>query len=263
MFAEFMLMKKLVELVLILSVILNFGETYSCIPNKFVRLSNCSFIYPYSNLTNHQRTLSMTVPYPLDKYEDEHLSLKILQHNRTKQSLIYFNLNMIQCLNYKQFHWTSVESSSTLHGEFVRTIFSQTNIMYLSSGSIYLRNLTSIDCSTQTMYRTDVDQFFEMNLKIESTLNDFCSSEHLCYPTNIYQCDLVKYQCQCQDPLQAYLTKDKHLLCVHAVDDFRQCTIDNVRCLKWCEQGNSSDLCICPKNVSSQKISSTRESKYF
>jgi len=196
------------------------------------------------------RTLSMTVPYSLDNNQEENLFIKILTHENSEKSLIYFNLNIIQCSNKTLFNWTSVETSSTLRGEFVRTTFFDTNIMYLSSGITYLKNLTTIDCLTKTIYRTDNKELFEINLKIESTLNDYCSNENLCYPLNIYQCDYERQRCKCRPPLQSYLTKDKHLICLHAVKKLNQCTMKNVRCLEWCHLNSSSAMCICPNDLS-------------
>jgi hypothetical protein len=240
-------------MVYVVSVIVGYGENTACIPNKLILLSNCSFNYLYSNLTIDNRTLSMTVPYSLDTNEKDNLFIKVLTRHRTDKLLIYFNLNIIQCSNKKLFNWTSVESSSTLHGEFVRTTFLDKNIMYLSSGITYLRNLTTIDCLTKTMYRTDNQELFEINFKIESTLNDYCSNNNLCYPLNIYQCDYQRQRCICRSPLQSYLTKDKYLICIHAVKNLNQCTMKNVRCLEWCHQNSSSTMCICPNDLSKKK----------
>jgi len=196
----------------------------------------------------------MIVPYSLDNNEEKNLFIKILTHHTSEKSLIHFNLNIIQCLNNKKiFNWTSVESSSTLRGEFVRTTFFDTNIMYLSSGITYLRNLTSIDCLTKTMYRTDNQELFEINFKIESTLNDYCSNKNLCYPLNIYQCNYERQRCICRSPLQSYLTQDQHLICLYAVKNFNQCLMNNTRCLEWCHQNSSSTMCICPKDLSKKK----------
>jgi hypothetical protein len=236
-------------MVFVVSVIVGLGESTACIPNKLIYLSNCS----YFNMTIDNRTLSMTVPYSLDKEEDDNLLTKIITRHTSKKALIRFNLNMIQCSNKNIFNWTSVESSLTLHGEFVRTTFIDTNIMYLSSGVTYLRNLTSIDCLSKTIYRTDNQQLFQINLKIESTLNDYCSEDNLCYPSNIYQCDYERHRCICRSSLQSYLTKDQHLICIHAVKTIDQCTMKNVRCLEWCHQNSSSTMCICPRDISTQK----------
>ncbi|CAF4624719.1 unnamed protein product, partial [Rotaria magnacalcarata] len=80
-----------------------------------------------------------------------------------------------QCSNNEFLNWTSVESSLTLRGEFVRTTFADANKIYLSSGVTYLKNLTMLDCSIKTTYRTNDDELFQIKLKIESTLNDYCS----------------------------------------------------------------------------------------
>lgn len=240
---------------------IGFGENTACIPDKLILLSNCSFKSHYSHMTIDNRTLSMTVPYSLDNNEENNLFIKVLTHNKSEKSLIHFNLNLVQCSNKDIFNWTSVESTSTLRGEFVRTTFLDKNIMYLSSGITYLRNLTTIDCLTKTMYRTDNHELFEINLKIESTLNDYCSNENLCYPVNLYQCDYEKQRCICRSPLQSYLTNDDHLICLHAVKNLNQCTMNNVRCLEWCHQNSSSTMCICPNDVSKRKYSDNNRGK--
>jgi hypothetical protein len=250
-------------MIYVVSVIDGFGENTACIPNKLILLSNCSFHYPNSNLTNNNRTLSMTVPYSLDTYEEENLFIKVLTRHRSEKLLIHFNLNIIQCSTKKFLNWTSVESSSTLRGEFVRTTFFETNIMYLSSGITYLRNLTMIDCLTKTIYRTDDQELFQINFKIESTLNDDCSNENLCYPLNIYQCDYERQRCICRRPFQSYLTKDQHAICIHAVKNIDQCIMENVRCLEWCQQNSSSIMCICPKDLSKKKYFDDHRGKYI
>lgn len=244
-------------MVYVISIIVGFGENpIGCIPNKLIYLSHCSFHFPQSsNLTFDNRTLSMTVPYSLDADEDENLSIKVLTRHRLDKSLIHFNLNLIQCFTDQYLRWTSVESSSTLRGEFVRTTLTNSSIMYLSSGLTYLRNLTMIDCSTKTMYRTKMSELFEINLKIESTLNDFCSEDRLCYPLNLYTCDFEQQHCICRTPFQSYQTKDHHSICVHAVENLTECShYDNVRCLEWCQTNNSSsNMCLCPKDVTKKK----------
>jgi hypothetical protein len=230
------------------------GENTGCIPTKQILLSNCSFNYLYSNLTIDYRTLSMTVPYSLNNNQEEESNfLQILTHERSSKPLIRFNLNMIQCLNKNLFNWTSVESSSTLRGEFVRTTFIDTNMMYLSSGVTYLRNLTMSDCLTKTIYRTNNQELFQINLRIESTLNDFCSKDNLCYPLDIYQCDYNKQRCICRSHLESYTTKDQYSICIHPVKDIDQCPMQNIRCLEWCHRNRSSIMCICPKDVSIKK----------
>ncbi|CAF0859486.1 unnamed protein product [Rotaria sordida] len=205
-------------------------------------------------MTIDNRTLSMVVPYLLHNNEDENLFIKILARNISQKPLISFNLNIIQCLNSQLFNWTSVESSLTLRGEFVRTTFIDTNIMYLSSGITYLRNLTSIDCLTKTIYRTNHNELFKINLKIESTLNNYCSNENLCYPLNIYQCDLERHRCICRSPFQSYLTKNQQSICIHAVENIDQCTMKNLHCLEWCHHNRSSTMCICPNKLSNKKF---------
>ncbi len=241
-------------MVYVVSVIVGLGEITACIPNKLIILSNCSFNYPYSNMTIDNRTLSITVPHSLNnnKYEENNY-FQILKRDRFSKPLIRFNLNFIQCLNNKFFNWTSVESSSTLRGEFVRTTFLDTNIMYLSTGITYLRNLTMINCLTKTIYRTNNQELFEINFKIESTLNDYCSNENLCYPLNIYQCDYEKHRCICRSNLESYTTNDQYSICIHPVKYLDQCPMKNIRCLEWCHTNRSSTMCICPKDLSIKK----------
>ncbi|CAF5147103.1 unnamed protein product, partial [Rotaria magnacalcarata] len=85
-------------------------------------------------MTIDNRTLSMIVPYLLDNQEEESLFVKILTRTQSHKPLISFNLNLIQCSNNEFLNWTSVESSLTLRGEFVRTTFADANKIYLSSG---------------------------------------------------------------------------------------------------------------------------------
>ncbi|CAF1212327.1 unnamed protein product [Rotaria sordida] len=247
---------------MIIIVVVGFGEYRNCTPNKLIFLSNCSFnYYNYSSYlfnnnnitTNDKRTLSMILPYPLNRNDDNDLLITIINHNKSSKPLIRFNLNMIQC-SYKNllFNWQSLESSSTLNGEFVRTTFINKNIMYLPSGKIYLKNLTKIDCSTKTLYRTDHKQLFKLDLNIESTLNDYCSNDNSCYPNENYQCDHIKHRCICRQPLQSYLIQNQYPICIHIVHTIEQCTMKNIRCLEWCHQNSSSTMCTCPKNTSTK-----------
>ncbi|CAF1284095.1 unnamed protein product [Adineta steineri] len=198
----------------------------------------------------------MTVPYSLNRNQDDDFYITIITHNKSLKPLIRFNLNMIECSNKNSLlNWTSLESSSTLHGEFLRTSFIDKNLMYLQSGNTYLKNLTAIDCLTKTMYRTDEQELFQLDLRIESTLNDYCSNENLCYPEENYQCNLIKHRCICRQPLQSYSIKESFSICVQAVDNIDQCTMINKRCLQWCHQNNSTAKCLCPKEISKKKIS--------
>ncbi|CAF2936997.1 unnamed protein product [Rotaria sp. Silwood2] len=195
----------------------------------------------------------MILPYPLNRHEGNDLLITIISHNKSSKPFIRFNLSMIQC-SYKNlsFNWTSLESSSTLRGEFVRTTFIDKNIMYLPSGKTYLKNLTTIDCSTKTLYRTDHKQLFKLDLHIESTLNDYCSNDNSCYPYENYQCEQTKHRCICRQPLQSYLIQNQYPICIHVVHTMDQCTMKNFRCLEWCHQNSSSTMCTCPKNISTK-----------
>ena len=242
------------SLIYMVSVVVGLEENIACTPNKLIRLSNCLFNYSYSDMTIDNRTLSMVAPYALDNNEDENLFITAITLNVSSKPLIRFNLKMIQCLDNKTSNWTSVESSSTLRGEFVRTTFIDTNVIYLSPGITYLRNLTTIDCLRKTIYHTDNQGLFRVNLKIESTLNDDCSKENLCYPLDIYQCDFERHRCICRPSFVPYLTNDQHLICIHAVENIDQCPIKNVRCLEWCQLNRPSTTCICPKDLSKKRI---------
>lgn len=254
---------------MIIIVVVKFGETMNCIPNKLILLSNCSFrythYYNYSSssthllknktTTNDNRTLSMIVSYPLNIYDEENSLITIITNKKSLKPLIRFNLNIIQCTEKNlTFNWTSLESSSTLRGEFVRTSSIDKNIMYVSSGKTYLKNLTTIDCLTKTLYRTDSKQLFQLNLRIESTLNDYCLNDNSCYPYENYQCNQIKNRCICRKPFQSYLIKEQYPICLQAVQTIDQCSVENLRCLEWCHENSSSTMCLCPKEFSTKKF---------
>lgn len=243
------------SIIYVVTVIVGHPENAACFPDKLVLLSNCSFNSSFSHMTIDNRTLSMIVPYVLDNNDEDNLFVKALIRNVSQKPLISFNLNIIQCLNNKSYNWSSVESSLTLRGEFVRTTFIDTNIIYLSPGITYLRNLTTIDCSTKTVYRTNDKDLFQIQLKIQSTLTDQCSNEQSCYPENIYQCDLQRQRCLCRSPYQSYSTKYQQSICVRAVESLDQCTKKDVHCVEWCHYNRSSTLCTCPKEFSIRKLS--------
>ncbi|CAF3365842.1 unnamed protein product [Rotaria socialis] len=247
----------------IVVVVVDCGENTTCTPNKLILLSNCSFHYFYhrnhsSHLFNHittndNRTLSMILQYPLHKNVGNDLLMTIITHKKSAKPLIRFNLSMIQCSNMNMLsNWTSLEYSSTLRGEFVRTTFVDKNIMYLPSGKTYIKNLTTLDCLTKTLYRTDHKQLFKLDLRIESTLNDYCSNEHLCYPSESYECDQIKHRCTCREPLQSYSIENRYPICVQLVQNMDQCEMKNLRCLEWCHENSSSSTCTCPKNISTK-----------
>ena len=256
-----MLSKHFIDFYLMIILVVKFGETINCIPNKLILLSNCSFLMTNDN----NRTLSMIVPYPLNTHEEENSLITIFRHKKSLKPLIRLNLNLIQC-SKKNFrlNWTSLESSSTLRGEFLRTTNIDNNIMYLPSGKTYLKNLTTIDCQSQTLYRTDSNQLFQIDLKIESTLNDYCLNDHSCFPKDIYQCDTIKHRCICRKDFQSYLIEKQYPICLQPVQTIDQCTIKNThRCLEWCHLNNSSPICLCPKDFSIKKFSSDNRSKRY
>ena len=235
-------------------------ESLSCTPNKWILLSNCSFRYAFhgneTTTTIDQRRLSMVVPYALNETEEEDLLISIKTHRLASKPLIRLNLNLIECANYPaHMHWTSLESSSTITGEFVRTTLIENRIMYLPAGITYLKNFTTLDCSSQTLYRTDEQQVFQLDLRIESTLNDFCSHEHSCYPRETYQCHSDRQRCACREPFQSYRIKDQYPICIHAVPTLDQCTGKHVRCFEWCHVNSSAPMCLCPEDLATKKIS--------
>lgn len=250
-------------MIIIVVVVVKFGENTTCIPNKLILLSNCTLNYSdYNNnssqsseykATTDNRTLSMILPYPLNYNENNDLSIRIITHNKSSKPLIRVNLSMIQCSNKNiLMNWTSLEYSSTLRGEFVRTTFLDKNTMYLPSGRTYLKNLTTIDCLTKTIYRTDHKQLFKLDLRIESTINDYCSNDILCYPMENYQCD--QHRCTCRDSLQSYSIQNRYPVCINVVQNIDQCKMKNIRCVEWCHENSSSTLCTCPKNVSTKVL---------
>ena len=261
-----MLSNRVILLCLMIVVVgLGGGENTSCTPNKFIVLSNCSFRYTHSNNDSSHysnetaiddRLLSMIVPYAWNQNEEDDLLITIITRSLARKPLIRLNLNLVHCAQHpREFNWTSLESSSTLTGEFVRTTFIDRNIMYLSSGVTYLRNLTALDCSTRTVYRTDEREFFQLDLRLESTLNDSCVDDSSCYPTETYQCDHDRHRCTCRPPFQSHLVKEQYPICIQAVEHSDQCTTKHVRCYEWCHENSSSTMCICPKEFSSKQVS--------
>ena len=236
-----------------------FEENLSCTPNKWVLLSNCSFRYTdhrNETTTIDQRRLSMVVPYALNETEEEDLLISIMTHRLSSKPLIRLNLNLIECANYPlHMHWTSLESSSTITGEFVRTTLIDRNIMYLPAGITYLKNFSTLDCSSQTLYRTDDQQVFQLDLRIESTLNDYCSNDQSCFPRETYRCHSDHRRCVCREPFQSYRIKDEYPICIHAVPTMDQCTMKHVRCFEWCQMNSSSAMCICPEELATKRIS--------
>ena len=206
----------------------------------------------------------MIVPYALNASEENHLLISILRHPHSFQPLIQLNLNLIQC-NQSSFnasiHWTSLESSSTLTGEFVRTNRIVNNRMYLPAGQTYLRNMTMIDCSTKTIYQSDVKEIFQLDLRIESTLNDSCQTDEQCYPHETYRCDINERRCTCRDSYQSYQIENHLSICIEAVETMADCQQTHVRCFPWCRGNNASSLCACPENLSEKILSADQRGK--
>lgn len=243
---------------LILVLIVEYGQTKSCNPTRIILLSNCSF---QLTTKSDNRSLTMIVPYALNRTEkNSHDFLSLFLRSKPYKPLIRLNLNFLQCsTNNKQlFQWTSLESSSTLRGEFLRTTHIEHNLMYLPAGRIFLKNLTTIDCSSRTLYRTDDQQIFEFDFKIESTLNDFCLNDYSCYPNHIYRCDQTKQRCTCRQTFQSFLIHEQYPICVQTSD---QCSNKSIRCIEWCQLNSSSPMCLCP-NEYSKKISEFNQSKH-
>jgi hypothetical protein len=244
-------------MIVIVVVVAGLGDPPSCTPNRLVLLSHCSFRHssPVSftnQTTNDKRTLSMIVPYSFNRNDEDDLLVTIITHNK---SLIQLNLNFIQCESKSSLlNWTSLESSSALHGEFLRTSLIHRNSMYLPSGKVYLKNLSTVDCKTNTIYRTDRDQLFQLDLRVESTLDDYCSADTACYPEETYQCDQNQQRCICRQPFQPYLIKERYSICVQAVDTMEQCLTSSQRCLPWCQQNSSSSMCLCPKEFAVKRL---------
>lgn len=231
----------------------SFDSASTCSPKKLILLSNCTLHLPSSSFSAENRTLSITVPNTL---ENEKNFIQLIRRRTSSIPIIRFNLTLIQCSNQRHWNWNSVEASSTLRGEFIRTTLIEPNQMYLSLGVTYLRNLTSIDCTKKIVYRTSTDQIFRLDLKSESTLNDSCSEENPCSPTDIYQCDRKSQRCICRPPFESYFSTDQPGICLQAVQRIDQCQFDHQRCLPWCNPNNSLSQCLCPEKISSKKLRS-------
>ncbi|CAF1683277.1 unnamed protein product, partial [Adineta ricciae] len=243
----------LLFLYLMIIIVVDSGDSLPCTPTKQVLLSNCSIQPSQNSTTNDNRTLTMIIPYSLNRQHQDEYLVTILTQNK---SFIRLNLNLIQCENKSStLNWTSLESSSTLNGEFLRTSSINKNTMYLPSGKIYLRNLSTIDCSTNTIYRTDANQFFQLDLRIESTLNDYCLDDTSCYPHDTYQCDPIEQRCICRQPFQPYSIKEHYTICIQAAETVEQCPRQTQRCLPWCHENSSSLMCVCPEDLARKKFS--------
>ena len=241
---------------LLLSFLFVLSEAFdpsSCTPKKLISLSNCTFRPTRSSsfIFIDNQTLSIVVPHLLD---DETNAIEMIRRRSSTLPILRFNLNQIQCSLNRSWNWSSVEASSTLRGEFIRTTLIEPNQMYLSSGVTYLRNLTSIDCKKKIVYRTANEEIFRIEFKIESTLNDSCSAEQPCFPSDVYQCHQQEQRCICRSPFESYLTVDQQAICLHAVRTLDQCPYDSSRCLPWCHQNSSNSRCFCPEKISTKRF---------
>ena len=242
------------------------GETSTCIPTNSIVLSNCSFyqddLTNSTTTTTEKRRLSMIVPYALNQSEEENLLISILTRQVSSKALIRLNLNLIRCnVDHKDFLWNSLEFSSTMTGEFVRTTALDRNQMYLPSGTTYLKNLTSIDCSSKTIYRTDDREIFRLDLRVESTLNDHCLDDQSCSPMDTYRCDSTHQRCACREPYQPYLIKNRYPICIHAVPNLDQCQTKQVRCFPWCHINRTASECFCPTEMAVKRFSDNDRGK--
>jgi hypothetical protein len=236
----------------------------TCVAERVRFLSQCSFrsIPPSNDSTVEWPTLSMIVPYPLNPSEEDDLLVSMITHPRSSRPLIRLNLNLIECANAPPaLTWTSLAFSSTLTGEFVRSNAIDKNLMYLPAGVTYLKNFSTIDCSSKTAYRTDDRLVFQLDLRFESTLNDTCFNDEMCYPREAYHCHAQRRRCSCREPFQSYRLQDRYPVCIHAVPSLDQCATSHVRCFEWCHSNASTDLCLCPDLLAEKKYSADHRGK--
>lgn len=234
------------------------GDSTNCVPTKSVLLKNCSFIQDERTEQNSfdRRQLSMIVPYALNKSEENQLLISILRRQVSSKALIRLNLNLIRCSNIdrQEIFWFSYEFSSTITGEFVRTNVVDRNQVYLPPGTTYLKNLTSVDCKSKTVYRTDDREIFRLDLRLESTLNDHCFDDQTCSPMETYRCDSIQQRCVCREPFESYLIDEYHPICIQAASSIDQCQTKQVRCFQWCHLNQTSSECFCPQKLAIRRF---------
>ena len=129
---------------------------------------------------------------------------------------------------------------------FLRKILFNIKIVSLL-GDISLRSCKAYDCSQELVYLTASNETFNFKINYEKSIGSKCQYNEDCNNSiqDLLHCDKQSQTCQCIDEnISNIAISGIGRFCTDSIDQ-SNCTKSPRRCLKWCDESETSH-CICP-----------------
>jgi hypothetical protein len=199
------------------------------------------------------------------------------QNNNNINNTLIYNLNnrwmllvplLIKCSN-QPVNLTFTECQYTMRhnkyphrllstAEYMTTQLSVMNItdlgiqsvLFLQPGEISLRSCKAYDCSKEIVYLTASNETFNFKINYEKPIDTKCQYDEDCQSSysvkDLIHCDKLTQTCQCYNENISHIDiSGVGRLCTDSIDQ-SNCTKFPRRCLKWCDESETSH-CLCPK----------------
>ncbi len=117
-------------------------------------------------------------------------------------------------------------------------------------GEISLRSCKAYDCSQELVYLTASNETFNFKINYEKPIDTKCQYDEDCQNSysikDLIHCDKQTQTCQCyNENISNIDISGIGRLCTDSIDQ-SNCTKFSRRCLKWCDESETS-YCLCPK----------------
>ncbi|CAF1123452.1 unnamed protein product [Adineta steineri] len=124
------------------------------------------------------------------------------------------------------------------------------SVLFLQPGEISLRSCKAYDCSQELVYLTASNETFNLKINYEKSINTKCQYDEDCQHSysvkDLIRCDKLTQTCQCyHDNISTIDISGIGRICTDSIDQ-SNCTKFPRRCLRWCDESETS-YCLCPK----------------
>ncbi|CAF0806420.1 unnamed protein product [Adineta ricciae] len=124
------------------------------------------------------------------------------------------------------------------------------SVLFLQPGEISLRSCKAYDCDQELVYLTASNETFNVKINYEKPINTKCEYDEDCQRSysvkNLVRCDKLTQTCQCyHENITTIDVTGVGRICTDSIDQ-SNCTKFPRRCLKWCDESETS-YCLCPK----------------
>ncbi|CAF1026957.1 unnamed protein product [Rotaria sordida] len=124
------------------------------------------------------------------------------------------------------------------------------SVLFLQPGEISLRSCKAYDCSRELVYLTASNETFNFKINYEKSIDMKCQYDEDCQNSysikDLIHCNKLTQTCECFNENIANIDiTGIGRFCTDSIDQ-SNCTKFPRRCLKWCDNSETSH-CVCPK----------------